>query len=140
MLGIKNITHRNSVSGNETFVANRINQGTTFNGDIDSDSDIRIDGVVRGNITCRSKVVIGEYGDCLGDIICTGLSVEGRIVGTLQVNGVFYLKKTAFFEGDVHYEKLIVEEGATVSGSLTTRPLRMFSQSTVLPMLETGNA
>jgi cytoskeletal protein CcmA (bactofilin family) len=141
MIGIKNITHRATSSGNETFVANRINNGTTFIGDITSESDIRIDGIVRGNITCKSRVVIGEQGDCKGDIVCTDLTVEGRILGTLEVNGIFYLKKNAYFEGDVHYEKLIVEEGATVTGSLTTRPLKKISHvAPLVQMSEVGNA
>lgn len=141
MLGIKNLTHRQTDAGSETFVANRINQGTTFLGDIDSDSDIRIDGEVKGNITCRSKVVIGENGACRGDISCTDLTVAGRIKGTLHVNGVFYLKKSGSFEGEVQYEKLIVEEGASVLGSLTTRPLRKLPTTAEQASLsEVGNA
>ena len=123
MISLKNRLNSPATPG-ESYIANRINKGTSFIGDIKSDSDIRIDGEVRGNIYCLAKVVIGEEGDCKGDIVCAGLTVAGKIIGTLEVNGVFALKKTAFFEGDVHYEKLIVEEGATVSGSLTTRPLK----------------
>jgi len=138
MINLRNKLN-NSTAPGESYIANRINKGTSFIGDIKSDSDIRIDGEVKGNIYCMAKVVIGEEGICLGDIVCAGLTVAGRVVGTLEVNGVFALKKTAGFEGDVHYEKLIVEEGATVSGSLTTRPLKKIIH-TSFPVLEAVNA
>ncbi|HNI32042.1 MAG TPA: polymer-forming cytoskeletal protein, partial [Chitinophagales bacterium] len=46
------------------------------------------------------------------------LTVEGKVKGNLDINGTLYFRSTALYEGDVKYKKLIVEEGATINGSL----------------------
>ena len=102
----------------ETMVANKINEGTTISGDLDAQTDIRIDGKVIGNITCASKVVIGASSQIIGHIKCNDLTIEGKVKGNIEVNGVLFFRTTAAFEGDVKYKKLIVEEGANISGSL----------------------
>lgn len=102
----------------ETMVANKINEGTTINGDIAAQTDLRIDGKILGNISCASKVVIGSSAQVAGHINCVDLTIEGKVKGNIDVNGVLFFRSSAVFEGDVKYKKLIVEEGATITGSL----------------------
>ena len=102
----------------ETMVANKINEGTTINGDLVAQTDIRVDGKILGNISCASKVVIGAAAQIAGNIKCVDLTIEGKVKGNLEVNGVLFFRQKATFEGDVKYMKLVVEEGATISGSL----------------------
>ena len=102
----------------ETMVANKINEGTTISGDLDAQTDIRIDGKIIGNITCASKVVIGASSQIFGHIKCNDLTIEGKVKGNLEVNGILFFRTTSAFEGDVKYKKLIVEEGANINGSL----------------------
>ncbi len=102
----------------ETMVANKINEGTTINGDIVAQTDIRVDGKILGNITCASKVVIGAAAQIAGNIKCVDLTIEGKVKGNLEVNGVLFFRQNATFEGDVKYMKLVVEEGAKITGSL----------------------
>ena len=102
----------------ETMVANKINEGTIIIGDISAQTDIRIDGKISGNIHCSAKVVIGASAQIIGHIKCSDLTIEGRVKGNLEVNGTLFFRTTAIFEGDVKYKKLIVEEGAAISGSL----------------------
>jgi len=102
----------------ETMVANKINEGTVISGDLNAQTDIRIDGKIIGNITCASKVVIGSASQVIGHIKCNDLTIEGKVKGNLEVNGVLFFRTTAGFEGDVKYKKLIVEEGAAINGSL----------------------
>ncbi len=118
----------------ETMVANKINEGTTINGDIAAQTDLRIDGKILGNISCASKVVIGATAQIAGNIKCIDLTIEGKIKGNLEVNGVLFFRTTAVFEGDVKYKKLIVEEGAAITGSLvnlsaTTKPIQQTTQN-----------
>ncbi len=102
----------------ETMVANKINEGTTINGDIAAQTDLRIDGKILGNISCASKVVIGGSAQVAGHINCVDLTIEGKVKGNVEVNGVLFFRNSAVFEGDVKYKKLIVEEGAAITGSL----------------------
>lgn len=121
----------------ETMVANKINDGTTITGDIDAQTDIRIDGKITGNITCASKVVIGATSQIAGHIKCNDLTIEGKVKGNIEVNGILFFRTTANFEGDVKYKRLIVEEGANISGSLVNvssvvKPIQ--------PVLENGQS
>ena len=114
------ITKKNVVNASgSTVVANRVNQGTLIEGNIIADTDFRIDGKVVGNIQCASKVVIGPSGELIGDIICSDFTLEGKVNGHLKVSNVLYFRATAQFEGTVSYQKLIVEEGSEIKGSLT---------------------
>lgn len=118
------ITKKNVVNASGgTVVANRVNQGTVIEGNITADTDFRIDGKVTGNIQCSSKVVIGPTGELVGDIECSDLTLEGKVVGNLKVSSVLYFRATAQFEGKVSYQKLIVEEGSEIKGSLTNLEL-----------------
>ena len=49
---------------------NRIVEGTTINGDINSPSDFRLDGQLIGNFKSKGKIVIGPAGSVKGDIVC----------------------------------------------------------------------
>lgn len=107
-----------NTSGN-TVVANRINQGCKVTGNMEADTDIRIDGSINGNIICPSKVVIGQEGEVVGDIRCGDLTIEGKVKGNIDCSGTLYFRKTCRFEGEVRFVKLIVEEGADIRASLT---------------------
>ena len=115
------------------MVANHLNDGTAVHGNMIAQSDMRIDGNVYGNISCTSKVVIGKTSEIKGNIQCTDLTIEGKVTGNLDVEGVLFLKGSAVFEGDVRYQKIIVEEGATIVGTLVNL------QTTVQPELNGAN-
>lgn len=113
-------TRKNVVntSGN-TVVANRINQGCRVEGNIISDTDIRIDGNITGDIICSSRVVIGQGGEVNGNLECGDLTIEGKVSGNANCSGTLYFRKSAYFEGKVRFVKLIVEDGADIRASLT---------------------
>lgn len=100
-------------------IPNRISKGAVIEGEIKSETDIRIDGRIKGILNCSAKVVVGQSGEFEGDIQCKEAALEGRIVGKIEVNGLLFIKKTAAITGEVFYKRLIVEEGASISGTLT---------------------
>lgn len=96
---------------------NRIVEGTVIEGEIKSDSNIRIDGVVKGTITTKGRLVVGPTGNIEGEVICSNADVEGVINGKITVNDLLSLKATARLTGDIITKKLAIEPGATFSGS-----------------------
>ena len=48
----------------------RIATGTVFKGEIESKSDIRIDGTFDGKINSTGRVVVGEGANVKGEIVC----------------------------------------------------------------------
>lgn len=98
---------------------NRIVTGTRIEGEISTDSNIRIDGEVKGTITAKGRLVVGATGSIEGQVVCENADIEGKIVGQISVNGLLSLKSTARLECDIATKKLAIEPGAVFSGNCT---------------------
>ena len=96
---------------------NRIVEGTSIEGDIRSDSNIRIDGKLKGTIHTKGRLVIGSSGIIEGEIICENADIEGVFIGKINVNQLLSLKSTAKLTGDIITSKLAIEPGAMFSGA-----------------------
>ena len=110
--------NKNSKSTLNSFSQqNTIAQGTTFNGDLISEGDFRIEGAISGSLTTSGKVVIGKTGTVDGLLVCKNADVEGKFKGTLTVSDTLSLRASAEVEGEVQIGKLAVEPGATFNAN-----------------------
>ena len=100
-----------------THSLNSLVEGTNVEGTIQSQSDIRVDGTIRGTLTCSAKVIIGPNGFIDGEIKCRNAVVEGKFQGNLKVQELLNIRETAVVSGEVSYGKLIVQSGAVINGS-----------------------
>jgi cytoskeletal protein CcmA (bactofilin family) len=91
---------------------NRIVEGTIIEGDIKSDSNIRIDGYVKGTINVKGRLVLGTTGKIDGNIYCKNADLEGKLNGTIEVDELLSLKTTAKLQGEISTNKLSIEPGA----------------------------
>ena len=114
----KNGNNNISKSYNEGFGSshNNIGYGTKIKGEITCDGDIRIDGHVKGSVSSKAKIVIGESGMIEGDVVCTNAVIAGQVTGTITVNELLTLQSTAVVDGDIIAGKFVVEEGAKFNG------------------------
>lgn len=96
---------------------NIIAQGTKIVGDLNSEGDIRIDGLVEGNVKTSGKVAVGKNGKIKGTLQGTDAIFDGSFDGKLALSGILTLKSTAHIEGEVVVGKLAVEPGATFNVS-----------------------
>lgn len=95
---------------------NQFGAGTVLSGDLTSESDVRIDGKVVGNVTTKAKLVVGASGIVDGNVICQNAYIEGRVNGKVTVTDLLVLRETAYVDGDISIKKLVVEDGATFNG------------------------
>lgn len=98
-------------------VQNIIAQGTKIVGTFSSRGDIRIDGIIEGDVTTPGKVVVGKSGEIHGSLQSENAHFEGKLIGKLTLTGTLTLKSSAHIEGDVITQKLAVEPGATFNVS-----------------------
>jgi cytoskeletal protein CcmA (bactofilin family) len=91
---------------------NALVKGTSVEGNIKCESDLRIDGTIKGKLHCKAKVIIGPTGAVEGEIICQNAVIEGRFKGTLSVSELLNVRETAEVDGDISTNKLIVQSGA----------------------------
>jgi cytoskeletal protein CcmA (bactofilin family) len=110
-------------SSDGTSSINLIGAGTTIEGDIKSNGDIRIDGNVRGNIFSKAKVVIGSTGMVDGDVNCQNADISGSIKGKVTISELMFLKSSSKIMGDIVTGKLVVESGATFTGTCNMGPM-----------------
>jgi cytoskeletal protein CcmA (bactofilin family) len=96
---------------------NRLVAGTRIIGDILSESSLRIDGEVIGNISTAAKVVVGETGILKGNLNCAEADIEGTIEGKLFIDGLLILRESSKIYGDIQTVKLHMEEGAVFEGA-----------------------
>lgn len=100
-----------------TSAFNLISQGTEIIGDIKCKGDIRMDGIIKGNIHSKAKVVIGASGSIDGAVTCQNADVSGNLKGSIEVGESLYLKASAMVIGEIVTGKLIVEAGAVFNGN-----------------------
>ena len=93
-------------SGNGTTL---IGAGTTLKGDITSNSDLRIDGTVIGNIQSTAKVVIGANGVVEGDITGNQADIIGKVTGNVKAKDLLQLRGDSIVPGNLYAEKLQIE-------------------------------
>lgn len=106
-----------------TSSINLIGAGTMVEGDIKSNGDIRIDGTVTGNIVSKSKVVVGATGTIHGNVTSQNSDVSGTIRGKVTVTELLFLKSSANIQGDIVTGKLVVEVGASFTGTCNMGPV-----------------
>ncbi len=93
-----------------------IGAGTVISGNIESVGDIRIDGILKGNLTCKSKILLGPAAVIEGDIIANQADILGRVLGKVKVNDLLYLHGKAVIEGNIQTVKLQIESSASFNG------------------------
>lgn len=100
-----------------TTISNTIGKGTSLVGDIETFGNIRIDGKVKGNITSKSKLVLGDSSFIDGNILAQNAEIEGEVSGCVEVTELLVLKPSARIKGDIITNKMVVEAGAAFNGS-----------------------
>lgn len=104
-------------NGSNSSSTSLIMNGTTIKGDISSNSDLKIDGTLTGNITSSAKVIVGPNGFVEGDITGQQADVSGKVTGTIRVTDLLQLKGNCVVNGNIYAGKLQVEPSANFNGS-----------------------
>ena len=83
-------------------------------GNLNSDGEIQIDGVVDGDIF-TNILMVGEAAVINGEIHADNLIVHGTVNGQIKARSVS-LMKTGHVVGDILHEDLVIEKGAFLEG------------------------
>ncbi|MBQ9638029.1 MAG: polymer-forming cytoskeletal protein [Bacteroidales bacterium] len=106
---------RNEIT--EQGAVNTITRGTVIKGNITASGDFRMDGDLQGNITLNGKLVVGESGKVVGNVVCQNANIIGTVLGNITVKELLSLHSTASVKGDIMINKLSIEPGASFSGT-----------------------
>lgn len=91
-------------------------KGTRFEGKLESEGSVRIDGFFKGTIRVKGDVVVGE-GACLeADIVGRQVLIAGEVRGQVVALGKLEITATGRVFGNIETAILAVEEGAVLQG------------------------
>jgi cytoskeletal protein CcmA (bactofilin family) len=96
---------------------NVLSSGTVLTGNLVTQEDIRIDGVIEGNIISQGKIIIGNNGHVSGDVECQNLDLLGKVTGNVLCQDTIILRSTANLIGDITTQIIEIEPGARFTGS-----------------------
>lgn len=93
---------------------NRIIEDTIIKGDLEAVTDLRLDGVLHGNLKVAGRVVVGPKAKVIGNIECENADIEGYVEGVMNVSDLLHLTETAYVKGDLFVGRLSVVPGAKI--------------------------
>lgn len=94
-----------------------IHKDTSLQGDLNAKGRVRVDGVVRGNITVEGILEIAESGSIEGELIkATVVKIIGHVKANVEATKKVEIWQKGRLEGDVRAAALDIEEGAMFVG------------------------
>ncbi len=111
-----NSKSKSSFDATNSNASTMIASGTTITGDMLSNGDIRIDGVLKGNLKGRAKIIIGTDGVVEGDIEGLQADIMGHVTGSIRIQELLYLHGNTTVNGDIYAGKLQIEPTAVFNG------------------------
>lgn len=113
MLGKKDASDFNTSGDLNTIIG----KGSFFEGALDVQSTIRVDGKVKGKVKASDSLVVGKEGEIEGEITVRNAIIGGKIKGKLDASGKVVLETKSVFNGELKSAKLVIDEGAVFDGT-----------------------
>ncbi len=90
--------NKKNKNDNHTSIQNIIAKGTKIVGDFTSEGDLRIDGIIEGNVKTPGKVVVGITGVITGALECSNAYFEGKSSGQLTLTETLSLNRQPLYK------------------------------------------
>ena len=110
-----------TASGNKNSTV--IGENCVIEGDVTFEKTIEVHGKIIGTLkiaeNCTSaSLVIKKTGIVEGDVYGSDVMIEGEVVGNVSGKKEIKIENSAFISGNVYYDILDVQGGATINGNL----------------------
>ena len=90
--------------------------GTIIEGNLSTLENIRLDGKVKGDVTCGKRLVMGEDAKVEGNVVAQQATIKGYIQGNVTVRETLELMSSAKVKGIITASQLTVEQGGKYEG------------------------
>ncbi len=95
-----------------------IGTNTVIEGPVHVNGDIIIGGTIKSNVDAKGVVRIPEGGLVDGNIKAKEVHLNGQVTQGIHADDKIILGVSSSFSGELVAKKLIVEEGAKISGKM----------------------
>lgn len=93
--------------------------GSRFEGKLEFDEIVRLDGDFIGEVNSKGALIIGELATVKAEVNVENLTISGKFKGNIKARCKVELKKPAQVEGNIETPSLSIEEGVVLNGSVT---------------------
>ncbi len=105
-------------SAQTTEAYSLVDRHSNVEGTFTTDRDLRIEGVLRGNVKCQGLLYIAEGADIDATVEASSIAVAGQLRGMVTCRGKLQLMPTGRVFATVVTESLVINEGAILEGEL----------------------
>ncbi len=93
-----------------------LSSGVKIEGRMYSDGNLRLDGVMNGDILVNGNFTIGETAEIKGEIKAQNITLSGKVEGSVSADQKVILETGSRLKGDLKTKILVIEEGAVFDG------------------------
>lgn len=122
----------------DSHIATIISDGCHIDGNIKTESSIKIDGTVNGNVDAKQGVILGDSGKILGHVKAAEAVVFGQIQGNIFTQKL-EIKSTGKINGDIQTQTIEMEFGAVYNGKVSMDTSSSSANTIKKPLLEEVN-
>jgi len=97
-------------------VSTIICKGAVVGGDFSAPDSARIDGEVKGGVSVKGLLILGEKSVVNGDVSAEAAMIGGEVNGNITAKGKVLLMESAKVNGNIKTEVLVVDEHAVFNG------------------------
>ncbi len=116
---------KKTTSVQQTKLATLVAHDVRITGDLEFSDGLRMDGHVCGNVTGKANtqtlLVLSDRGSIEGNVHGYDVVVNGKIIGDVIADHFVELQPNAHVTGNIYYQQLRMDCGASVDGKLTRR-------------------
>ncbi len=95
-----------------------------FIGDVEYQDGVKIDGQIKGTVrfgTDDGLCIVSKSANIEGNLIGPRALILGRVTGDVCIDGLLLLAPGSVVDGNVSYGRIIVYDGAEISGTMRKR-------------------
>jgi cytoskeletal protein CcmA (bactofilin family) len=101
----------------EQYADTIVAQAMRIEGDLKSNGNIRVDGIVSGKIQTSQDLVIGPTAQIDADLIAGNSVIAGVVKGNVTVKGGLKIESTGRILGNISCSRLTIDDGAMFIGN-----------------------
>jgi cytoskeletal protein CcmA (bactofilin family) len=103
-----------TVSSGQTSI---IAQGAKFDGKIEVQGTLRVEGEFKGTIGTPESLVIGKTGVVHASVNVKNAIIGGQLIGNITAENKIELQSGSHVEGDIKTKRLVIDEGVFFEGN-----------------------
>lgn len=95
-----------------------IGRSTRVRGRVSGDGDLRLEGIVEGDISLSGELTIADGAKATSNVEARAVSVGGELDGDVRASGLVHIAPGGRVHGDIQGELVAIDDGAELNGRL----------------------